>query len=172
MSCAAQFHEFVAQLVEWGTQGDVSHVPNMRTQLVAARTVAEALADLATEPGLPSAPVSEVAGPREESLVDAATLLASRRGHPLKVEGVSDPADPDREPRAAASFPARAPSSPAPRSRSGSTQRPDRPQQPSVRGGRSPLVIGPTPTGGLHTGHRSRGTQTREIKSNAKGDPS
>ena len=26
-----------------------------------------------------------------------ATLLASRRGHPLKVEGVSDPADPDRE---------------------------------------------------------------------------
>ena len=26
-----------------------------------------------------------------------ATLLASRRGLPLKVEGVSDPADPDRE---------------------------------------------------------------------------
>jgi hypothetical protein len=34
---AAQFHEFVAQLVDWGTQGDVSHVPEMRTQLVAAR---------------------------------------------------------------------------------------------------------------------------------------
>jgi len=47
---AAQFHEFVAQLVDWGTQGDVSYVPRMRTQLVAARTVAEALADLATEP--------------------------------------------------------------------------------------------------------------------------
>ena len=26
-----------------------------------------------------------------------ATLLASRRGHSLKIEGVSDPADPDRE---------------------------------------------------------------------------
>src|SRR5207247_4342618 len=47
---AAQFHEFVAQLVEWGRQGEVSYVPKMRTQLVAARTVAEALADLATDP--------------------------------------------------------------------------------------------------------------------------
>jgi len=26
-----------------------------------------------------------------------ATLLASRRGHPSKIEGVSDPADPDHE---------------------------------------------------------------------------
>ncbi|MGH9120089.1 MAG: SDR family oxidoreductase [Acidimicrobiales bacterium] len=34
---AAQFHEFVAQLVTWGTQGDVSYLPRMRTQLVAAR---------------------------------------------------------------------------------------------------------------------------------------
>src|SRR5437763_5332013 len=37
---AAQFHEFVAQLVDWGTQGDVGYVQKMRTQLVAARTVA------------------------------------------------------------------------------------------------------------------------------------
>ncbi len=37
---AAQFHEFVEQLVEWGRLGDVSYVPEMRTQLVAARTVA------------------------------------------------------------------------------------------------------------------------------------
>jgi hypothetical protein len=34
--------------MEWGRQGDVSYVPKMRTQPVAARTVAEALADLAT----------------------------------------------------------------------------------------------------------------------------
>jgi uncharacterized protein YbjT (DUF2867 family) len=94
---AAQFHEFVAQLLEWGTQGEVSYVPKMRTQLVAARTVAEALADLATEPGPGETPISEVAGPREESLVAMAALLASRRGHPAKVEGLSNPADPDRE---------------------------------------------------------------------------
>ena len=48
---AAQFHELVAQLVEWGTRDGVSYVPQMRTQLVAARAVARALADLATNPG-------------------------------------------------------------------------------------------------------------------------
>ncbi len=94
---AAQFHEFVAQLVEWGTRGEVSYVPRMRTQLVAARTVAEVLADLAAEPGSARAPVTEVAGPREESLVAAAALFASRRGHLSRIEGVSDPADPDHE---------------------------------------------------------------------------
>ena len=45
---AAQFHEFVGQLLDWSTRGDAAHVPEMRTQLVAARSVAEALADLAT----------------------------------------------------------------------------------------------------------------------------
>jgi uncharacterized protein YbjT (DUF2867 family) len=94
---AAQFHEFVAQLLDWGTQGDVAYVPRMRTQLVAARTVAEVLADMATEPGPGGTPFPEVAGPREESLVEMAALLASRRGHPPKIEGVSDPADPDHE---------------------------------------------------------------------------
>jgi uncharacterized protein YbjT (DUF2867 family) len=100
---AAQFHEFVGQLVEWGRQGEVSYVPKMRTQLVAARTVAEALADLATrpepapDPGASEAPTLEIAGPRVESLVDMATLLAARRVDPVRVEGVSDPADPDRD---------------------------------------------------------------------------
>lgn len=100
---AAQFHEFVAQLMDWGREGDVVYVPRMRTQLVAARTVAEALADLATvpepapAPGSSGAPVSEIAGPREESLVDMARLLAARRGVPVKIEGVSDPADPDSQ---------------------------------------------------------------------------
>jgi uncharacterized protein YbjT (DUF2867 family) len=92
---AAQFHEFVAQLVEWGTQGDTSRLPRMRTQLVAARTVAEVLADLVTAPGAAGAPLTEVAGPREESLVDMAMLLVSQNGRRLKIEGISDPADPD-----------------------------------------------------------------------------
>jgi uncharacterized protein YbjT (DUF2867 family) len=98
---AAQFHEFVAQLVEWGRQGDVSYVPKMRTQLVAARTVAQALADLATDPrsapapGSAAAPILEIAGPRAENLVDAATRLARRRGDRVRIEGVSNPDDPD-----------------------------------------------------------------------------
>jgi uncharacterized protein YbjT (DUF2867 family) len=94
---AAQFHEFVGQLLDWGTQGEVGYVPRMRTQLVAARSVAEVLADLATSPLPAGTGISEVAGPREESLVEMATVLAGRRGHPAKVEGVSDPADPNRE---------------------------------------------------------------------------
>src|SRR5574337_993602 len=69
---AAQFHEFVAQLVEWGRHGEVSYVQKGRTQLVAARTVAEALADLATRsaPESSRAPILEIAGPRAENLVD------------------------------------------------------------------------------------------------------
>jgi uncharacterized protein YbjT (DUF2867 family) len=94
---AAQFHEFVEVLVEWGRQGDVSYVPRMRTQLVAARTVAEALAGLATDTESAPGPIQEIAGPREENLVDMAMLLAGRRGDPVKIEGASDPADPDRE---------------------------------------------------------------------------
>jgi len=96
---AAQFHEFVGQLLDWGTQGEVGYVQTMRTQLVSARSVAEKLVDMATDPAFPavggSASVLEIAGPREESLVDAATLLAARRGRPTKVEGVTNSDDPD-----------------------------------------------------------------------------
>ena len=98
---AAQFHEFVAQLVEWGRQGNVSFVPKMRTQLVAARTVAEALVDAATDSdsrafsGSSKKPTPEIAGPREENLVDMARLLVTRRGDRVRIEGVTNTADPD-----------------------------------------------------------------------------
>jgi uncharacterized protein YbjT (DUF2867 family) len=70
----------------------------MRTQLVAARTVAEALAELATDPEpIHEAPISEIAGPRAEELVDIARLVVARRGEAVRIEGVSDPADPDRD---------------------------------------------------------------------------
>jgi uncharacterized protein YbjT (DUF2867 family) len=98
---AAQFHEFVAQLVDWGRNGEVSNVPKMRTQLVAARTVAEALVDLATDlefaSGASTEPISEIAGPRAEELVEMAKLLVAQRGDRVRIEGVSDPEDPDRE---------------------------------------------------------------------------
>jgi uncharacterized protein YbjT (DUF2867 family) len=84
---ATQFHEFVGELVNWGRHGDVTYVPKMRTQLVAARTVAEALADLVMEPA--PGPILEIAGPREESMVDAARLLMARRGEPVRIEGVT-----------------------------------------------------------------------------------
>jgi uncharacterized protein YbjT (DUF2867 family) len=96
---AAQFHEFVPLFLEWGRQGDVIYVPQMRTQLVAARTVAEALAGLAngsTPAPDTSAAIPEIAGPREESLVDVARLVAARRGDSVQIEGVSDPDDPEQ----------------------------------------------------------------------------
>ena len=85
--------------MRWGTQGDVSHVWKMRTQLVSARTVAEALVELATapDPEFEAAKTTEIAGPREERLVEAARLLAARRGESLRIEEQSDPSDPDSE---------------------------------------------------------------------------
>ena len=97
---AAQFHEFVAQVVGWGRQDGVSYVQDVRTQLVAARTVAGALADLATVPDSASArtntaPIPEIAGPRAESFVEMAKLLAARRGDPVQIVGATNPDDPD-----------------------------------------------------------------------------
>jgi uncharacterized protein YbjT (DUF2867 family) len=96
---AAQFHEFVAQLLEWGGGGDAVVVPEMRTQIVAARAVADVIADV-VEADATGADVSgtiEVAGPQVENLVELATELAARRGSPATVEAIHNPGDPDAE---------------------------------------------------------------------------
>src|SRR6202008_1843749 len=98
---AAQFHEFVGLLMEWGTRGEVAYVPRIRTQLVAARTVAEALAEMATAAGARGpdrGPVPEIAGPRAETLADMAVLFADRRHDPVKIEVADDPTNPDNGP--------------------------------------------------------------------------
>jgi uncharacterized protein YbjT (DUF2867 family) len=94
---ASQFHEFVGELVKWGTQGETAYVAEMRTQLIAARSVAEALADLVEgADGAPRGnPVSEVAGPREESLVEVAKLLVARNGDQLEIAAGEAPDDPE-----------------------------------------------------------------------------
>ena len=98
---AAQFHEFVGQLLEWGRQGDVVYVPRMQTQLVAARAAAQGLVDLATAPddafAGPSAdaPIVELGGPRAEHLAEVAELVVARRGNGLRVQEVQDERDPD-----------------------------------------------------------------------------
>jgi uncharacterized protein YbjT (DUF2867 family) len=95
---AAQFHEFVPVMIEWGRRGDVVEVPEMRTQIVAARSVAEALADLALDESAPqNGSIPEIAGPREERLVELARLYAKRTGEPVEIEEVSDPESPDHE---------------------------------------------------------------------------
>jgi len=73
----------------------------MRTQLVAARTVAEALADMATAPessgGSDRGSIPEIAGPRAEILADMAVLLADHRHEPAKIEAADDPTNPDND---------------------------------------------------------------------------
>jgi uncharacterized protein YbjT (DUF2867 family) len=92
---AAQFHEFVDQLVGWTIQDGVAYLPEMRTQLVAARVVAGALADAAEEPEIENGRITEIAGPREERLADAATALVASRGDSLEVREGRQPGDPD-----------------------------------------------------------------------------
>ena len=92
---AAQFHEFVDQLVGWMVQDGVAHLPEMRTQLVAARVVAEALADAAEEPEIQNGRITEVAGPQDERLADAAAALFARRGDSVEIRESRQPGDPD-----------------------------------------------------------------------------
>jgi uncharacterized protein YbjT (DUF2867 family) len=98
---ASQFHEFIGEIVRWGTSDGVIHLPNMRTQVVAARAVAEALVDLAEGGGpqpSPSGAPAEIAGPREERLLELGRLLSTRRLGGLPVEEVADsPLNPDPE---------------------------------------------------------------------------
>ncbi|MFI6515531.1 SDR family oxidoreductase [Spirillospora sp. NPDC050679] len=98
---AAQFHEFVGQLLDW-QQGDVAYIPDLPVQLVACRTVAETLVDLATDPDAPGTPIPEIAGPRWESLAEAARLLGARRG--VKVVNADGSGVPDAELAAKGAF--------------------------------------------------------------------
>ena len=95
----AQFHELVGVLMQMGGQGEVIYLPKMRTQVIAARTVAEALAAMATSPQAEfvaaraaesaGAPIPELAGPREENLASLARLVAAGRGDQVRIEEVT-----------------------------------------------------------------------------------
>jgi hypothetical protein len=83
---STQFHEFAAQVLAWGGNGDVSYVPEMRVQPIASASVSEVLVDMPlANGGLPA--MSEVAGPRVEQLLDMAVQVAARHHEPPRVEG-------------------------------------------------------------------------------------
>jgi uncharacterized protein YbjT (DUF2867 family) len=97
---AGQFHEFVEPLLGWTIQDGVAHVPEMQTQLVAARVVAEALADAAEEAEVENGRLTEVAGPRAERLADVAAVLFASQGESVEIREtrgglLADPGDPD-----------------------------------------------------------------------------
>jgi uncharacterized protein YbjT (DUF2867 family) len=94
---AAQFHEFVDELVGWMTQDGVAYLPVMQTQLVAARVVAEALADAAEEPQVENGRITEIAGPRRETLAGAAAMLFASRSDTTEIREVEPSDDPDAQ---------------------------------------------------------------------------
>ena len=94
-SCARPSSTSSSEVLMGWRQGDVIYLPQMRTQIVAARTVAEALVEMALSQEPEGAQPAEIAGPREEYLPDLAQLVAAKRGENVKIEAVSNPADPD-----------------------------------------------------------------------------
>jgi uncharacterized protein YbjT (DUF2867 family) len=92
---ASQFHEFFDQFIGWMTQDGVAHLPEMQTQPIAARAVAETLADAAAEPEIESGRITEVAGPQAERLVDVADALFASRGDSIEIREARQPDDPD-----------------------------------------------------------------------------
>lgn len=74
---ATQFHEFATQVLG-AVPGPVAVVPEMRTQPIAVREVADALAVLAAEQPQGMAP--DLAGPRVESLADMVRRLIAAGG--------------------------------------------------------------------------------------------
>src|SRR6266545_3288642 len=122
---AAQFHEFVPELVEWGRQGEVSYVPSWRT-------VRDPLGD---PPGRRSRR-SPVRGKKTSSTWRG----CSPPGAATRCESRARAIRPTRtatSTRRAPCCPARTPSSPARRLSSGSTPRPDVRSDGAAPAGRS-----------------------------------
>jgi len=92
---AAQFHEFFDQFIGWMTQDGVAYLPEMRTQPVAARIVAETLADAVEEAEIENGRITEVAGPREERLAEIAGELFASRGDSTEIREAPQADDPD-----------------------------------------------------------------------------
>jgi len=86
---ATQFHEFAAQMFTVASRGPIHLAPRMRTQPIAADEVARHLVDLAEMPARGRVP--DLAGPREESLVDMIRRYARATGHRGWIPAVSLP---------------------------------------------------------------------------------
>ncbi|MDH6116632.1 SDR family oxidoreductase [Kitasatospora sp. GAS204B] len=85
-----QFHEFAERFL--AAPGPLAVAPRMLSQPIAVREVAAALAALVDGP--PQGMAAELAGPREEQMVDAVRRLARARGRrclvlPLRMPGAA-----------------------------------------------------------------------------------
>lgn len=100
---ATQFHEFAGQVYARGSLGPIHVAPRMRTQPIAAHEVAEHLVEL-VEAG-PTGRAADLAGPREESLVDMVRAYARARGVRGWIPALSLPGDWGRAMRSGAALP-------------------------------------------------------------------
>jgi uncharacterized protein YbjT (DUF2867 family) len=82
---ATQFHELPAKLIAMTRHGSQAHVLDLRpVQTVAARTVAEALLELAEAGPVGRAP--DLGGPQQADLVTLARTFVRHRGAPITVQ--------------------------------------------------------------------------------------
>lgn len=77
---ATQFHEFPAEILRTTRFGPVALMMRMRTQPIAARTVAQHLVAAATDHPAHSGTTLQIAGPMAHDLVDLARRFLARRG--------------------------------------------------------------------------------------------
>jgi uncharacterized protein YbjT (DUF2867 family) len=90
---ATQFHEFAVQMLRRTRRDSAAHVPNMRVQSVAARTVASVLVELVGGSPLGKAP--DLGGPEEADLVALARKFVEHFGlHISVVAAAPDPTVP------------------------------------------------------------------------------
>ncbi|WP_460775949.1 SDR family oxidoreductase [Microbacterium sp. GXF7504] len=88
---ATQFHEFARQMYVRARVGPLHLAPRMRTQPVSADEVADRLVTLAERPAAGRA--RDLAGPREESLVEMVRAYARSRGRRGWIPAVSMPGE-------------------------------------------------------------------------------
>jgi uncharacterized protein YbjT (DUF2867 family) len=91
---ATQFHEFSGEILRTTRLGPLAFMMSMRTQPVAARTVAQHLVEVASGRSAPTGATLQIAGPSTHELVDLARrFLARRRVRalvvPLRVPGAA-----------------------------------------------------------------------------------
>lgn len=85
---ATQFHEFPGQVLERNRHGNRAQIMAMPTQPVASAEVARLLFEMAVGPGNGDL---QLAGPRQEDLVDLVRRLVALRGDDVEVERVPAP---------------------------------------------------------------------------------
>jgi hypothetical protein len=86
---ATQFHEFAGQMLSWNTSDGIAQIIDVPSQPVATTEIVRLLLDLAT--GAAEGDV-EVAGPRQEHLVDQVRRLVAHTGSSVTVQAVAGPA--------------------------------------------------------------------------------